>query len=147
MIWLANFALLTSILSPTLASPVLTTKTATHNAPLSKRAWNVDDLNNEFKGIWWNHLFEDKDDCTPEQIDVLVYATRAAMWMTEDGPAKDWQYEYSEAWNRYFMKYKLWYSYGVDYLKIASDIMRQYNSLRLYTTQAYYCHRQHRASC
>jgi hypothetical protein len=127
MIWFTTFALLTSLLSSTLASPVLTTKISTQDAPLSKRAWNVDDLNNEFKGIWWNHLFEDEEDCTPEQIDKLVYATRAAMWLT-DGPAKDWQYEYSAAWDRYFMKYKDWLFYGVEYLQIASDIMRQYNT-------------------
>jgi hypothetical protein len=84
MIWFASVALLTSLLSSTLASPVLTTTISTDDATLSKRAWKVEDLNNEFKGIWWNHLFEDEGDCTPDQIDKIVYATRAAMWLTNE---------------------------------------------------------------
>jgi hypothetical protein len=67
---------------------------------MTREIWKAADLNDEFKGIWWNHLSEDGD-CTAEQVDKLVYATRATMDFTAL-PRKDIQYEYSAAWERYF---------------------------------------------
>jgi hypothetical protein len=124
MLWFNRFLVLNPLLLSTLASPVPTTRISP-DAVLSKRAWNPEDLNNEFKGIYWNHLFEDADECTPEQIDKLVYATRYAIHLTQK-PETD--LEYSQAWNRYFVKYEHWAKSGVDYLEVAANIMRQYTS-------------------
>jgi hypothetical protein len=83
-------------------SPITITSIApADTAALSSRAeWRSDDLNNQYKGIWWNHLLEDTDDgCTAEQIDKIVYATRYALFMTEL-PRNDGLFQYSAAWDR-----------------------------------------------
>lgn len=47
-------------------------------------AGSLQELNNEFKGIHWDSAFNGgENDCTPEQLDKLIYATRASMWMLE----------------------------------------------------------------
>jgi hypothetical protein len=51
MTWLAKFVLLAHLLSSTLASPVPTARISPDDAALTKRDWNVQDLNDEFKGI------------------------------------------------------------------------------------------------
>jgi hypothetical protein len=69
------------------------TTVAMNDVEIMKReVWKAADLNDEFKGIWWNHLFDDGD-CTAEQIDKIVHTTRATMDFTAL-PRKDIQYEY-----------------------------------------------------
>jgi hypothetical protein len=127
MIWVARLLALTYLLSSTLASPVPATRNFPEDATLSKRAWNAEDLNNEFKGIYWNHLFEDDHECSPEQIDKLVYATRYAMHLTQR-PHDDKEWEYTMAWDRYFGDYLHWQKSGTEYHEAAKDIMCQYHS-------------------
>jgi hypothetical protein len=124
MDWYARLLLFAHLSCLCLSSPVHTTRLdSTNNAVLSKRAeWKAADLNNEFKGIYWNHLLEDADDgCTPEQIDKIVYASRYAMFMTAL-PRDDGGFEYSAAWTRYFGKYQSWL-YKDEKRIVSADIM------------------------
>ncbi|KAH7407044.1 hypothetical protein DE146DRAFT_649141 [Phaeosphaeria sp. MPI-PUGE-AT-0046c] len=117
--------ILAHFFSSSLSSPILTTSIGyADTSTLSARAeWKAAELNNEFKGIWWNHLLEDKDDgCTPEQIDKIVYATRYALKLTEL-PRTDGQFEYSAAWDRYFKSYKSWITSGSDLRATSANIM------------------------
>jgi hypothetical protein len=121
-----RFLLYARLLSFSLASPVLVTKIPFDDAALSKRAsWNAEALNNEFKGIWWDHVFEEGN-CTPEQIDKLVYATRATMRFTRR-PIDDQMFQNSAAWDRYFGRYSEYQFYGSHYLQVSADIMCQYD--------------------
>lgn len=72
--------------------------------------WKVEDLNKEFAGIHWNEAFTS---CSSEQLDKVIFATRAAMWMTAlpADPARSMAY--SEAWRKYFGLYKYWLMDGI----------------------------------
>lgn len=122
---LSKVLVLVHLLSPSLSSPIVTTSISkADTATLSARAqWNAVELNNEFKGIYWNHLLEDEDDgCTPEQIDKIVYATRYALKLVEL-PRTEGQFEYSAAWDRYFKSYKDWLYSGDTSRSVSADIM------------------------
>ena len=88
---------------------------------LTSGQWSAKELNKDFKGIYWNHAVDDENDCTPEQLNMLVWATRATMWLLE-GPPNDMEYAYSTAWKRYFGDYKNWLVHGQEIRKIAHDI-------------------------
>lgn len=121
----AKVLILARLLSLGLSSPIATTSIANADVSvLSPRAeWKSHELNNEFKGIWWNHLLEDEDDgCTPEQIDKIVYSTRYALKMTEL-PRMDGQFEYSAAWDRYFKSYRYWIMGNSVDRSVSADIM------------------------
>jgi hypothetical protein len=125
MIRLAVLVLVAQLLCLGLASPVRTSRA--NNVKASK--WSVTDLKNEFKGIYWNHIIEDETDCTPEQLDRIIWSTRAAMWLVE-GPPKDMEYAYSTAWTRYFGNYKNWLLHGKDVKRVADEIQRKYRTPR-----------------
>lgn len=129
-IWLSLLLFIAHNLSLSLASPVLVLESSDIATP-SKRAWtwNVEQLNDEFKGLYWNHLFEvdpKYPDCTPEQVDKIIFATRAAKKLMQR-PVKDTGFEYSAAWTRYFMNFKQWSVRGGDYRTVSGDIMCKYN--------------------
>jgi hypothetical protein len=101
-------------------------------ATLSKKdvssQWNAVDLNNEFKGIWWTEALSGGLDCTPEQIDKLVYATRAAMWMLQSPMEDPMSWFESIAFGRYFGRYSSWLNSGSEYLNASTAIFRGYKS-------------------
>jgi hypothetical protein len=106
------------------------TTVAMNDVEIMKReVWKAADLNDEFKGIWWNHLFDDGD-CTAEQIDKIVHTTRATMDFTAL-PRKDIQHEYSAAWGRDFGAYKSAQLSGGESLQAASDAMCKYKPFEL----------------
>jgi len=119
-----RLVLISCFLALTSSSPVSITQFSSHdtNPVLSKRAWNADELDNEFKGIYWNHPLEDTDECTPEQIDKIVHATRATTWLTSR-PLNDMGFEYSDAWTRYFKRYQLWIQSGKEYQETAANMI------------------------
>jgi hypothetical protein len=127
MLWLAALAVVAQVLPFASASPITTTSIETDSSTVSKRflglsKWKAEDLNKEFKGIWWNEALSGKDgECSSEQIDKLVYATRASMWIF-DAVVKDEEFHNSEAWNRYFRSYSDWVSLGTKYKQVAAKI-------------------------
>jgi hypothetical protein len=127
MRWLTSLALLAQLFSNSLASPLFLKKTSQDHSPIVKRdeELTVKNLSNEFKGIYWNHIFSEKDDCTVEQRNQIIYATRATMWLLEP-LVEDMEYAYSTAWTRYFGDYNNWQGRGKDIEKVASTIQCQY---------------------
>jgi hypothetical protein len=126
MRWSLALVIATRFLSPTFSSPIQAIPLRPEKATVSNRAtpqYNPVDLDNEFKGIDWNHMFGEGK-CTPEQIDRLVTATRASMTMLER-PIQDANFYYSEAWNRYFFPYEHWLTSGHDSLMKSRDIIRK----------------------
>jgi hypothetical protein len=126
MLWLAALAVVAQVLPFVSASPITTVTIQTDNNAVSRRAvstqWKVEDLNDEFKGIWWNEALSGKvGECTPAQIDKLVYATRASMWIL-DAVAKDEEFYNSQAWDRYFKPYAEWLKLGNKYKQLAAKI-------------------------
>lgn len=104
----------------TLASPIRQAPTSSNKTLLPRnKAGTLEELTNEFKGIHWDRAFKD---CSPEQLDHLIYATRAAMWMLEL-PHSDKDFQYSAAWERYFGKYLSWLDQGVVYSDRATGIV------------------------
>lgn len=131
MFWYPYFVTVASALPYALASPIGRIDTSqdtaqyNRNRPLSTRAWSwtLGDLAAEFKGIHWDYAFSD---CTPDQLDKVIFSTRAAQWML-DLVEEDDKFPYSAAWNRYFGDYPLWYKSGARFLAVAAQIQRQYN--------------------
>jgi hypothetical protein len=111
------------LLSLCLASPLvhLGSEPGTPRRSLKSSKWNAAELNNEFKGIYWDHIVNEPTNCTPEQLDKIVWSTRATMWLLE-GPPKDMEYAYSDAWTRYSGNYTNWLVHGGEIKKIADDI-------------------------
>lgn len=106
------------------ASPIISMNAHQNNSLLSRDLpwdWKLEDLNNEFKGILWDHAFKD---CTRQQLDTLIFAMRGAMWMLEL-PVSDGGYTYTAAWNRYFGDYNLWLKNGFYYLGHSTQIQGQ----------------------
>jgi hypothetical protein len=64
--WFLSLVLVFQLLSVSLASPIHTNKRGQDDDATTKRTseWKVEDLNNEFKGIYWDHVFNGKGDCT-----------------------------------------------------------------------------------
>lgn len=85
-------------------------------------AGTLTELTAEFRGIHWDTAY---GDCTAEQLDKIIYSTRASMWMLEK-PLADGDFLYSEAWNRYFGPYENWLKYGTDMRDRAVGIIRKY---------------------
>jgi hypothetical protein len=85
------------------------------------KTWNADELNDEFKGIYWNHIVNEENDCLLIHLNKIVWATRATMWLL-DGPISNDEYPNSEAWTRYFGDANYWLDQGPEVSKIASDI-------------------------
>jgi hypothetical protein len=100
MRWLMRMALLAQLFSSSSSSPLSFYKGHQDHSTVSKRdeEFTVENLSNEFKGIYWNHIFSEKDDCTVEQRNQIIYATRATMWLLEP-LVDDMEYAYSTAWN------------------------------------------------
>lgn len=89
--------------------------------------WKVEDLNKEFAGIHWNEAFSS---CSSEQLDKIIFATRAAMWMTALPVDPSVSMAYSEAWRKYFGQYRLWLQNGISDLQLSATI--QSTLLRLF---------------
>lgn len=122
--WLIHLLLIFQFLSFGSAFPLEFKKTGSKNAILSKRVdweWKLEDLNNEFKGILWDEAFKN---CETEQLNKIIFATRAAMWMLEL-PRSNGAFTYSAAWNRYFGDYPIWFKNGPKSLEAAAHIQRQ----------------------
>jgi hypothetical protein len=95
-------ALSVALLGTTTASPVRRSRTSWR--------WDIEDLQNEFKGIYWHKAF-DSSDCDDEQLTKLIFATRYAMKMMEKlDPSSN--IASSSAWERYFAPYPYWLSFG-----------------------------------
>jgi hypothetical protein len=127
MRWLMRMALLAQLFSSSSSSPLSFYKGHQDHSTVSKRdeEFTVENLSNEFKGIYWNHIFSEKDDCTVEQRNQIIYATRATMWLLEP-LVDDMEYAYSTAWTRYFGDYNNWQGRGKEIEKVASTIQCQY---------------------
>lgn len=80
--------------------------------------WKLEDIHNEFRGLDFTHAFKT---CKPHQLDTLIFATRAAMWML-DSVQENKAYPYSEAWGRYFYPYQEWVVRGDQLRNVASQI-------------------------
>lgn len=130
MSWCPYFITIACALPYVFASPIgrvdtsLSTTQPDRNSILSERAWSwkLEDLTAEFKGIHWDYAFVD---CTPDQLDKVIFSTRAAHRMLVL-VANDAKYPYSAAWNRYFGDYPLWYKSGAQFLAVAAQIQRQF---------------------
>lgn len=128
MFWLPYLLTAASTLPYGLASPIGKVDTqlgATQHGrevTVATRAWKweLEDLAAEFRGIHWDHAFKD---CTPEQLDKVIFSTRAAQWML-DLVASDDKFADSAAWSRYYGDYPLWYKSGAQFLAVASQIQR-----------------------
>lgn len=83
--------------------------------------WELDDLANEFKGIYWDQAFKG---CTPAELNKVIFSTRAAQWSL-DLVANNARYPYSAAWNRYFGDYPIWYKSAAHFLSVAAQIQRE----------------------
>jgi hypothetical protein len=130
MMWLAGLVLVALSLPLTLSSPINAVSMRANETVISRRGletqWKLADLNNEFKGILWDAAFSgEKGECTSEQLDTLVYATRASMWMLETATA-DTTFYYSDAWDRYFKPYQSWLDSGYEYLNASARIIRKF---------------------
>jgi hypothetical protein len=124
MKWFAGLVILAPFLSLVLASPILTTETSPDNTTLSKRdsKFNVTGLNDEFKGIWWNHIFDDEAECSEDELDKLVKATRYVQTMMQF-PVGNKNYAYSTAFERYFGRFGNHIAYGQHERAIGESIL------------------------
>jgi hypothetical protein len=80
------------------ASPLyLEEHTETTGTLFKRDKWNLDELNNEFKGLWWNKAFQD---CSSDQLDRLVRTARYMQKMLDlplGNPETDVEYKYTKA--------------------------------------------------
>jgi hypothetical protein len=83
------------------------------------RNWKVEELNKEFSGLHWNAAFSS---CSSEQLDNIIFATRAAMWTTALPSNPGVSMAYYEAWRKYFGAYKLWIQRGISDLQLSATI-------------------------
>jgi hypothetical protein len=128
MAWLPYLLAVASTLPYGLGSPIgkgdthLSTTQHNREGTLAARewTWELGDLAAEFKGIHWDYAFKD---CTQDQLDKVIFSTRAAQWMLVLA-ASDEKFAYSAAWNRYFGDYPLWYKSGAHFLAVAAQIQR-----------------------
>jgi hypothetical protein len=87
--------------------------------------WNLDELNNEFKGLWWNKAFLD---CSSDQLDRLVKTARYTQKMLDlplGNPETDVEYKYTKAWDRYIGDYNAWRNDGYNGVIVATQIERR----------------------
>lgn len=121
-------ALLAPFFGYTLASPI-------RPAPVARSrtgwGWNVEDLENEFKGLWWQEAFK-AEECNDEQLDKIIFATRYAMKMMQK-PGPEENIALSKAWTRYFGPYISWQQFGIDNHNQAAEIQSEcYSVVRQY---------------
>ncbi|KAF1996599.1 hypothetical protein P154DRAFT_607985 [Amniculicola lignicola CBS 123094] len=70
--------------------------------------WVLKDLNEEFKGIWWNEAFLH---CDLGQLDKIIFSHRKAGEMVQEGAGEE--IYNSEAFERYFRYYhNFWMGHG-----------------------------------
>lgn len=118
-------SLLTQLLGSGTASPISTDLVSRNeNSKRFNHKWVLADLNDEFKGLHWDKAF---DTCNEEQLDKMIFSTRATMWMF-DLVKEDTSFEYSQAWNWYFGNYQTWLKGGDKEKMTASSIQREQSS-------------------
>jgi hypothetical protein len=107
------------------ATPLYLEERDNTSGTLAKRAdWNQDDLNKEFKGLWWNNAVKD---CSSDQLDRLVYTARYMQKMLDlplGNPETDIEYKYTKAWDRYIGDYPVWLKQGYQGSEAAAQIER-----------------------
>lgn len=101
-------------------SPIQSLSIPKPGTTVQKRGWNADELQGEFRGIWWEEALLK---CKPEQVNKLVYATRYATKML-DNVGLD--FPYTNAYGRYFGPYRNWLGVGQNYLNLASQVHSMY---------------------
>ena len=125
MRWLFFLVFTTQLFTSSFSFPLQTDENSLQHTVLSRKEgwnWKLDDLAEEFKGILWDKAFM-TDDCTPQQLDRIIFATRASMWML-DLLSTQTNFAYTEAFTRYFGSYDNWLKSGSQYLQVATQLQR-----------------------
>ena len=119
---MAHILTLTLLSSVAYAAPLQPAHVLPEHTSIRRRDgwdWKVEDLNKEFAGLHWNEAFSS---CSSEQLDKIIFATRAAMWMTALPVDPSVSMPYSEAWRKYFGEYRLWLQNGISDLQLSATI-------------------------
>jgi hypothetical protein len=119
---IAQILTITLFFSVAYASPLQPAHVLPEHTSIRRRDgwnWKVEDLNKEFAGIHWDEAFTS---CSSEQLDQLIFSTRATMWMTALPVDPATSMAYSEAWRKYFGEYRLWLMNGISDRQLSATI-------------------------